>query len=75
MLQNEGEVGGGGGGHEILFFLKGGNRRVSDVCCGEQKIFMNLNPIPGAPPVVKNDTSLTCEKWDLASVGPPRHSL
>ena len=60
MLQNEGEVCvcGGGGEHEIFFFLKGGNRKFSDVCWGEQKIFMNLNPIPGASLVVKNDTSL-----------------
>ena len=40
--------GGGGEGHEI-FLLKGGNRNFSDVCWGEQFIFMNLNPIPGAP--------------------------
>ena len=39
----------GGGGHEIFFFLKGGNRNFSDVCWGEQLIFMNLNPIPGPP--------------------------
>ena len=51
--------GGGGGEHEIFLFLKGENRKFSDVCWGgEQKIFMNLNPIPGAPLVVKNDISL-----------------
>ena len=45
--------GGGGGGeeHEIFLFLKGENRNFSDVCWGGggQFIFMNLNPIPGAP--------------------------
>ena len=40
------------GKHEIFFFLKGGNRKFSDVSWGEQFIFMNLNPIPGAPPPV-----------------------
>ena len=50
---------GGGGGQEIFFFLEGGNRKFSDVWWGgEQKIFMNLDPIPGGPLVVKNDTSL-----------------
>ena len=27
-----------------------GNRKSSYVCWGGQKIFMNLNPIPGVPP-------------------------
>ena len=41
--------GGGGGGNEIFRFHKRGNRNFSDVCLGEQFIFMDLNRIPGAP--------------------------
>ena len=37
-----------GGEHEISRFLKGGNRNFNEVCLGEQLIFMNLDPIPGA---------------------------
>ena len=42
--------GGGGERHEIVLFLPGGNRNSRNVCWGQQFIFMNLNPIPGAPP-------------------------
>ena len=51
--------GGGGGGLEIYFFLNGGTENLVTFVGAEQKIFMNLSPIPGAPPpAVKNDTSL-----------------
>ena len=41
-------------------FLKGGTEILETFVGGEggQFIFMDLNPIPGAPLVVKNDTSL-----------------
>ena len=44
-------------------FLKGGNRSFSEVLWGEQFIFMNLSPIPGAPLLVENDTSLNTVHW------------
>ena len=40
-------------------FLKGGTEILVTFVCGRQLIFINLNPIPGAPLVVKNDTSLS----------------
>ena len=47
---------------KLFSFLKGGTEILVTFVGGEQIIFMNLNPIPGAPLVVKNDTSLmsTC---------------
>ena len=58
MMAKWGEGGGREGEHEIFFFLKGGTENLVTFVGEEQKIFMNLNPIPGPPLVVKNDTSL-----------------
>ena len=60
----------GGGGHEIFFFVEGGNRKFSDVCLGGGAVhFKNLNPIPGAPLVVKNDASLMLREQSLSLTG------
>ena len=40
----------GGGGHEFSSFLKGGTENLVTFVGGEQKIFINLNPIPGDSP-------------------------
>ena len=45
----KGELGGGGEDMKISSFLKGGTELLVTFVGGGQFIFMNLNPIPGAP--------------------------